>query len=312
VSHETLYRLIQEYDTITIFGHVFPDGDCYGSQIGLKEALLATFPTKKVYALGSGYPAFHALLGSMDLVDDQTVKRSLALVLDVADTGRIEDQRFLQAALVFKIDHHIPTYNFGQHQWIDTTTLAVAEMIARFVKLHHLKINHRGASALALGMITDSNRFQFGHIRAETFNLMGTLLTHGADLKGLYRVLYDKSRNEFAFERLVHNQYVITEAGFIYCHITRPDLLRFGLSAVSANLKVNLLAHVESCPVWAFFTEDEGLIRCEIRSDGLDIQPIALAHNGGGHQQASGFRLEAATQIPDVVQEIDQLIKEKR
>ncbi len=311
MSHETLYRLIQEYDTITIFGHVYPDGDCYGSQIGLKEAIKASFPSKNVYALGSGYPSFHPLLGAMDAIEDAIVKRSLALVLDVADTARIEDQRFLQAALVFKIDHHVPAYDFGDHQWIDTSTLAVSEMIARFVKLHHLKINPRGASALALGMITDSNRFQFGHVRAETFILMGMLLSHGADLPALYRVLYDKSQDELSFERFVYNHYRITAAGFIYCHLTREDLALFGLTAVKANLKVNLLAHIKDCPIWGFFTEDEGLIRAEIRSAELDIHPIAHAHGGGGHRQASGFRLDGVGQISSVIEEMDKLIKER-
>lgn len=312
MSHELLYRLIQEYDTITIFGHVYPDGDCYGSQIGFKEAILSTFPTKKVFVLGSGYPSFHDLLGAMDQVDDQTVKRSLALVLDVADTARIEDQRFLQAALVFKIDHHIPATNFGHHQWIDTSMLAVAEMIARFVKLHQMKVTTRGASALALGMITDSNRFQFGNVRAETFNLMGMLVNHGADLPSLYRILYDKTQAELAFERFVYNRYLITEEGFIYCHIKREDLARFGLNAVTANMKINLLAHIESCPIWGFFSEDEGMVRCELRSEGPDVQTIAYRHGGGGHQQASGFRLENPTQIEDVIDEINQMIKERR
>ena len=46
-----IYKKIKKYDSIVIFGHVNPDGDCYGSQIGLKEAIKATFPKKKVYAV---------------------------------------------------------------------------------------------------------------------------------------------------------------------------------------------------------------------------------------------------------------------
>ena len=80
-----IFEKIKANDIITIFGHVQPDGDCYGSQIGLKDAILATFPNKKVYALGSGLPKFFNRISPMDEIDDKTIKNSLAIVLDVAN-----------------------------------------------------------------------------------------------------------------------------------------------------------------------------------------------------------------------------------
>ena len=45
---DKIWEKIKEYDVITIFGHVIPDGDCYGSQMGLKNAILDNFEVKKV------------------------------------------------------------------------------------------------------------------------------------------------------------------------------------------------------------------------------------------------------------------------
>ena len=59
---DKIWEKIKEYDVITIFGHVIPDGDCYGSQMGLKNAILDNFEGKKVYALGSGWPKFFSLM----------------------------------------------------------------------------------------------------------------------------------------------------------------------------------------------------------------------------------------------------------
>ena len=42
----------EEYGTIIIHRHSRPDGDAIGSQIGLKEALQATWPGKRVFAVG--------------------------------------------------------------------------------------------------------------------------------------------------------------------------------------------------------------------------------------------------------------------
>lgn len=45
-------ELIQQFDSIVIFHHIRPDGDCLGSQFGLKELIKINFPNKKVFAVG--------------------------------------------------------------------------------------------------------------------------------------------------------------------------------------------------------------------------------------------------------------------
>ena len=74
-----IFEKIKGNDIITIFGHVKPDGDCYGSQIGLKNAILATFPNKQVYVLGTGLPKFFKRISPMDEVGDELIKKSLAI-----------------------------------------------------------------------------------------------------------------------------------------------------------------------------------------------------------------------------------------
>ena len=39
-----IFKLIKKYDSIVIARHVGPDPDALGSQIALKESILATFP----------------------------------------------------------------------------------------------------------------------------------------------------------------------------------------------------------------------------------------------------------------------------
>ena len=43
---------IKKYDTIIIHRHVRPDGDCIGTQQGLKKYLKHNFPNKHIYAVG--------------------------------------------------------------------------------------------------------------------------------------------------------------------------------------------------------------------------------------------------------------------
>ena len=53
-----ILKRIEKEDSIVIFNHANCDGDCYGSQIGLKEIILSTYPDKKVFVVGSGFLVF--------------------------------------------------------------------------------------------------------------------------------------------------------------------------------------------------------------------------------------------------------------
>ena len=56
MSFDKILEQIQKYDSIVIYGHKNPDGDCYGAQVGLRELIYALYPEKKVYITGTGCP----------------------------------------------------------------------------------------------------------------------------------------------------------------------------------------------------------------------------------------------------------------
>ena len=87
---EQIWDLIKKNDSIVIYGHINPDGDCYGSQVGLKEIILANLPGKQVYITGSGVPPFFDVICKMDEVSDETIKNSLAIIVDGNDLARME------------------------------------------------------------------------------------------------------------------------------------------------------------------------------------------------------------------------------
>ncbi|MGO3576713.1 MAG: DHH family phosphoesterase [Leuconostoc falkenbergense] len=48
---EQILEQIKRYETIIIHRHQRPDPDAFGSQLGLKAILQASFPEKKIYAV---------------------------------------------------------------------------------------------------------------------------------------------------------------------------------------------------------------------------------------------------------------------
>lgn len=306
-----IFAKIKEYDTITIFGHVLPDGDCYGSQVGLKEAIKATFPQKKVYVLGTGFPRMFSYLCPMDNVNEDVIKSSLAIVLDVANKERIEDQRYALAKEIIKIDHHVFVEKYGDLELVDTDTIATAQIIARLVKINEMKLTKLGAESLMLGIITDSGRFQYGETNAETFATAEYLMKQGVDLQALYQVLYASELSDLKYKGFIMSEIKNVEH-VLYYVTTFADSKRLNTDPETLAGCVNLLSNINGFPVWASFAEREsGQIRCELRSQApkYNVQLVAAKHGGGGHVQAAGCRVSSLEEVKEVVEDLVKLSK---
>ena len=173
---EELLPYIERNDSIVIFGHIFPDGDCYGSQLGLRELIRINYPNKKVYAVGTGIRRFYDFIGRMDEVSDEIIKESLAILVDGNDFDRMEDRRVSTAKEFIKIDHHIENYKFTQGPFvIDPQANSACDLILLMAQDNNWKLNPTICNALYLGILTDTGRFQFVENFADTFHQVAFL-----------------------------------------------------------------------------------------------------------------------------------------
>ena len=214
---EQLRKIIEENDSIVIFGHIYPDGDCYGSQIGLRELLRLNYPKKQVYAVGSGLQRFFKLMGKMDLVSDETISNSLAILLDGNDVSRMEDQRVSKAKAFIKIDHHIENYRFTEGPFvIDTSANSTCEMIVKMAQESCWRINPTIANALFLGILTDSGRFQYIEDFPTAFHEAAWLCENGANPKAINDFLNITNEASLIFKGYVYTNYKKSKHGVIY------------------------------------------------------------------------------------------------
>lgn len=311
---EELLPIIERNDTIVIFGHIFPDGDCYGSQIGLRETLKLNYPNKKVFAVGSGIHRFVDFIGPMDEVDDETIKNSLAILLDGNDFSRMEDQRVETAKEWIKIDHHVENYRFTQGKFVlDTNANSTCELIIQFIQEKGWKINPTICNALYLGILTDSGRFQFIENFPKAFYEAAFLCENGANPKQINSILNVTNEAAMAFKGYVYSHYMKTEKGVIYLTFTYDTLKKLHVSPSKAGGMVNLIGNVEGYPIWAFFCEyEDGTCHAEFRSNGPAVQPVAAKYGGGGHLQAAGVTVENMNEetVKMIMDDLDNAIDE--
>lgn len=310
-----IYRLIKKYDVITIYGHVNPDCDCYGSSIALREIIKDTFKSKKVYALGFGPTYMFDRLSRYDVVDDETIKKSLAIIVDCSEIVRISEQRIVLAKEIIKIDHHIEGNPFDGVKWVDTGAIAACQMIAEFAFNFKMKISRLAAEALYLGICTDSGRFRYSPTNATTHRIVAKLYDIGIEPKSMFDILYQSDAMYVKYQAHLVSIFKMSKNNVIYCFSDPKDYEQFGLTYEQVSKNVNVVGNIIGCPIWTLFTRSpEGLIRVEFRSSGLNIQPIAKKYGGGGHRCAAGARLQDWTweQCMAIINDLDNLVEESR
>lgn len=308
--YKTVWNKIKEFDSIVIYGHVNPDGDCYGSQLGLKRAILDNFENKKVYAVGSGYPRLSSLIGTMDEVDDETIKNSLSIVVDTSNQDRVENQRYKLGLDVIKIDHHLPQEHFGNPELLETSRCSCTELICVMLLANEAKITSKAALPLFLGLVTDSGRFLYQPISKQTYEIAGVLSDTGIDCNALYDALYEVDEKILRLKGYIYVNYKKTKENIAYLVCPKEDLRKLGCDFNLAASQVNAIANIKGCPAWVFFSESEsGLVRVEFRSKDINVQTIAAKFGGGGHVHASGCRLDALEDYKYVLDSLDKLAR---
>lgn len=306
---------IKEYETIIIHGHIRPDGDCYGSQFGMKEIIKNSFPNKKVYVVGetSDYVGF---LGDVDEITPDTYKNALSIVVDTASELRVSDQNYKLAKEIVKIDHHIPGEDsyYADYYWVDVDKPSCSQMIAEFYNTFsdELKLSYEGALAMYTGIVTDTGGFRYRGVNRHTHEMAGLLLDFGVDVEYVDKQLSTKQLNEIKLKGYMLTNFHSTDGGFIYFKMTREIMKKFNLTEESASAGVNYLAAIKGYPVWALFVEDENEVRIRLRSNGPEIESIARQYGGGGHSQAAGARIPSFDHIEEFAKVVDKHIKNSK
>lgn len=305
---KNILKSIKKYDTIMIHGHEHPDGDCLGSQIGLKDIIESSFPNKKVYVVGenSDYVSF---LGQTDEVTDDMYKGALAIIVDLANSERASDKRYELADYKIRIDHHVFIEKFADYEYIESDCSSCSEIIVSFLKKFKLKMTKKGAIALYTGIITDTGRFRFDSVKPRTHEMTAILLKYGVNPQEIDNNLVSDTFEVLKLKGYVLSNFKYTEDGLAYIKITRDVIEKYNVTDEQAANLVNMLGTIKGILVWFLVIEyEDGTIKVRIRSKGPAVNEFAAKYNGGGHMKASGAKLEKWDQLDSFVEDISKLV----
>ena len=303
-----IYKSIKNHQNIVIARHVSPDPDAIASQISLRDSIKLTFPSKNVYAVGMKVSKFK-YYGNLDYVDETTLDNPLLIVCDVPNVARIDGAHIEYFDEIIKIDHHPSTENFATINFEEDTASSTCQMITELILNTKLKLNKQIAENLYMGIVSDSDRFLLPYTSAKTFKLVSQLIEEtNIDFPSLYNNLYERPLNEIKFQSYISTNMTITENGLGYIKITPEIIKDFKVDNGTASNMINNFNFIKELKVWTFITYDDktNIYKINIRSRGPIINTVASKYNGGGHKYASGVRTNEASDIDQLIIDLNQ------
>lgn len=301
---------IKEYDNIIIGRHIGVDPDSLCSQLALRDAILLTYPNKKVIAVGTGSSKF-THFGKLDKMEK--LDNALVIITDTPDRRRVDGVDISLADFSIKIDHHPFIEKICDLEIIEDDKSSACEIITNIIFSTELQCNNSIAELLYMGIVSDSNRFLFNSCTSNTFSTVSKLLEYyDIDISNVYEKLYLRPLNEVRLEGFISLNMIVTENKLGYVIIKNDDIIKFGVDSASAGNMINNFNFIKEILVWVTITEDikNNQFRISIRSRGPEINKIAENHNGGGHKMASGIRVSTIDEALDVIKDLDKLLEE--
>ncbi|MFJ7665643.1 bifunctional oligoribonuclease/PAP phosphatase NrnA [Lysinibacillus sp. NPDC097195] len=303
---------IASYETIVIHRHVRPDPDAYGSQLGLKELILANYPNKKVYAVGE-HDTSLSFLAQPDQITDDVYENALVIVTDTANTERIDDQRYTKGKMLIKIDHHPNDDQYGDLLWVETTASSCSEMIYELFEtgreIADWQLSDASARLLFAGIVGDTGRFQFPSTTVKTFKVAAELITYNFDRNEIFDGMYEMEPKLLTLQGYIYQNFKMDEHGAAYVKLTKELLAEYNAVPSEASLLVGCLGSVKGICAWVIFIEEEDQIRVRLRSKGPVINTLAKEFNGGGHPLASGATAYSWQEAERVISRLQEICK---
>lgn len=314
---EKVLEVIQPHKRILCVSHVNPDGDAYGSLLGMGWILrhLGKTPT---LAMHDRTPAdFRFMPGSDQIITPAAVANSYDLIicLDASSPDRMgavfRPEAHAQIPLLV-IDHHITNTRFGAWNWVAPEYAATCQMLVTLAQALAAPLTGPLAQCLLTGIVTDTLGFRTSNTTPEVLEAAVQLMKGGATLGDIVaRTLNRRSFRVFQLWGMVLADLHL-EDGVIWTTLTRDQMQRAGTK--DDGQLSSMLVTASEAEISATFAEkvdEKGqlAVECSFRAKpGFDVGSVAFHLGGGGHPPASGCTISGT--LAEVTPRVIAALKE--
>jgi phosphoesterase RecJ-like protein len=289
-------------DRFLLTAHEGPDGDALGSLLGLHNVLTQLGKDSVMFMAAKEFPlpieyrflpleeVFHEPPADMA---DRTV-----IFLDCGNIDRMPVEWLTAGGNdVINIDHHHDNTCFGDINLVEVGASCTAEIVYDLASLLGAKITPEIASALYVGLITDTGKFMYENTNAHTHRVAADLIEAGVDVDDTYRRLYENVPLEKLrlVSRALDGITSHCDGRLAISYITTADYEATGASEEMTEGLIDHLRSIDGVKVAAVIRDlgnrGRAARKVSLRSSAgdVDVSAIARVNGGGGHKRAAGF-----------------------
>jgi len=293
---------IRSRERFILTAHEGPDGDALGSLLGMHHLLKQLGKDSVMFLASKEFPlpieyrflpleeVFHEAPADMA---DRT-----AIFLDCGNIDRMPvDSLAAENVFTINIDHHHDNTLFGDVNLVEVDASSTAEIVYELSVLLGAGITPEMASALYVGLVTDTGKFMYENTNARTHRIAADLIEAGVQVDETYRRLYEHVPIEKLrlLSRALEGIQYHCDDQLVLAYIATADYEASGGSEEMTEGIIDHLRSVEGARVAALIRDlgDRGRAARKVSlrsSDGeVDVSAIARERGGGGHKRAAGF-----------------------
>ena len=281
---------------VSIFSHVNPDGDAIGSSCALAKGLASLGVKADIYNVSPVPKAYYFLPKAKEikLFSGTEELAPVIIVADCANLKRAELDKYpesLAGKIVVEIDHHVGNEYFGKYNYVESESIANCENVYRILSAMGAEIDAETATALYLGLSTDSGSFRFDAVTAETHRIAAELLEKGARTDLVRMDIYESvSKTKLTLQKYLFAHMNFACAGKIaWCALNADILAETQAESNDIDGLVDILKNIEGVEIAILLRERADGVKISFRSkEWVNVNELAQNFGGGGHVRAAG------------------------
>lgn len=309
---EQLRELLQAPKTVTLVGHVSPDGDAVGSTLALSRLLQkqghttkVMYPTPFPQNLSFLTAASEALIGKDQLqaCEEWINASELIICMDLNEPKRLE---MLEPAITRSkapkvlIDHHPHPSDFVDLTFSYPSFSSSCHLLFQMIEAlgWNEQIDTEIAEAIYTGMMTDTGGFSYNSEDPTIYTAISTLLQHGIKKDEISA----RINRSYSIDKLKLNAYLMHQKTTFYPEwhtaivtLSQKEKRLYNYQVGDVDGIVNEALAAKDIQFSIFIHEMIRYTKVSLRSKG-DFPCNEFAKkffNGGGHRNASGAEVFA-------------------
>ena len=313
IPHD-LVEAFRSGNRFLISSHAHPDGDAIGTEMALARLLRASGRSATIWNADPAPDTCSGITANEPIHVGQTPppgfpeEFDFAVPLECPRLDRTDLEDALGLLPLLNIDHHLGNRLYGVANWVDTDAPAVAEMVLRLARALDFPIDEATATALYLGLMTDTGSFRFSNATPRAFEAAAELARLGARPEQVATWVYE-SQSPAAVRLLAE----VLDTLELHCDgrvsSLRLELSMFERADARRTDSDGLIEHARSIrnveAAVLFRERPEGDVKVSLRSRGpVDVGAIAASRGGGGHHNAAGCLIEGRNDEQAVISEL--------